>query len=159
VVAGIGSASDLAFRRERAGAAAAACVDADTADAVTGGISRAAPRAGPWLADVSPVGRSWPGARPGDAFLVEVRPDGTEGAPVGTAGPEGAPVGAGGPASGRGRDCAARAAGFPRRLPFLFLFVGGIVFLPGWHHIVAVQTGRMLDGLLRADDVSMKTTG
>jgi hypothetical protein len=41
----------------------------------------------------------------------------------------------------------------------LFLFVGGIVFLPGWHHIVAVQTGRMLDGLLRADDVSMKTTG
>jgi hypothetical protein len=41
----------------------------------------------------------------------------------------------------------------------LFFFVGGIVFLPGWHHIVAAQTSRMLDRSLRADDVSMKDHG
>jgi hypothetical protein len=29
------------------------------------------------------------------------------------------------------------------------------MFLPGWHHIVAAQTGRMLDRLFRLDDVSM----
>jgi hypothetical protein len=40
----------------------------------------------------------------------------------------------------------------------LFFFVGGIAFLPGWHHIVAAQTGRLLDESWRADDVSMKTT-
>jgi hypothetical protein len=48
----------LALRRERAGAGAADCVDADAADAVTGGISLAAPRAGPLLADGSPADRS-----------------------------------------------------------------------------------------------------
>jgi len=30
---------------------------------------------------------------------------------------------------------------------------------PGWHHIVAAQTGRKLDRPLRTDDVWMKTTG
>jgi len=30
---------------------------------------------------------------------------------------------------------------------------------PGWHHIVAAQTGRILDRPLRTDDVWMKTTG
>jgi hypothetical protein len=41
----------------------------------------------------------------------------------------------------------------------LFFFAGGIVILPGWHHIVAAQTGRILDRPLRSDDVWMKTTG
>jgi hypothetical protein len=40
----------------------------------------------------------------------------------------------------------------------LFFFVGGMFSFPGWHHIVAAQTGRMLDRSLRADDVSVKTT-
>jgi hypothetical protein len=43
-------------------------------------------------------------------------------------GPADAPVDPG--ASRRGRCAAARAAGFPLRLPFLFFLVGGIVFLP-----------------------------
>ncbi|HYB46137.1 MAG TPA: hypothetical protein VED20_02090 [Streptosporangiaceae bacterium] len=38
-----------------------------------------------------------------------------------------------------------------------FFFLGGIVVLPGWHHIVAAWTGCPLDPPLRADDVSVKT--
>jgi hypothetical protein len=30
---------------------------------------------------------------------------------------------------------------------------------PGWHHIVAAQTGQIPDRPLRSDDVWMKTTG
>jgi hypothetical protein len=41
----------------------------------------------------------------------------------------------------------------------LLFFLGGTVFPPGSRHIVAVSTGRRLDRSLRADDVSMKTTG
>ena len=84
--------------------------EADRADVVMGGISRAAPRSRPLLADVSPAGRSWPGARSADVFLVEVRPGGTAragagdepgGAPAG-AGPSDAPVGAVPVGRGRG---------------------------------------------------------
>jgi len=40
-----------------------------------------------------------------------------------------------------------------------FFFLGGIVVLPGWHHIVAASTGCPLATPLRADDVSVKTAG
>jgi hypothetical protein len=48
---------------------------------------------------------------------------------------------------------------FARRLLFLFFLVRGIVFLLGWHHIVAAWTGRALDGPLRAGDVWVTITG
>jgi hypothetical protein len=41
----------------------------------------------------------------------------------------------------------------------VFFFLGGIVVLPGRHHIVATKTGCALDTPLRADDVSVKTRG
>src|SRR5271163_138510 len=56
-------------------AAEAVAAGAERADAVTGGISGAALRSRPLLADVNPTGRSLPG----DVFL-EVRPGGTAGA-------------------------------------------------------------------------------
>jgi hypothetical protein len=38
-----------------------------------------------------------------------------------------------------------------------FFFLGGIVVLLGWHHIVAVLSGCPLDTPLRAVDVPVKT--
>src|SRR5580692_1552166 len=86
-----------------AGTAGADAAGADRAEVVMGGISRAAPRSRPLLADANPAGRSWPG----DCFL-EVRPGGTVGAgdepggaPAGAV-PADAPVGAVPVGRGRG---------------------------------------------------------
>src|SRR5580704_17117055 len=58
--------------------AGADAAGADRAEVVMGGISRAAPRSRPLLADANPAGRSWPGD-----FFLEVRPGGTVGVGVG----------------------------------------------------------------------------
>src|SRR5580658_1646873 len=125
---------------------------ADAADLATGGASlanSAVPRSRAFLAGARPAGRFWPGGvtgiRPAGVFLADVRPAGMSWAGAGPggalagilpadapdgAGPADGPGGAGGPLSRRGRGCAARGAELPRRLLFLFFFVGGIVFLP-----------------------------
>jgi hypothetical protein len=49
------------------------------------------------------------------------------------------------------------AAVVPRRRLLEFFFLGGIVVLFGWHHIVAAWSGCPLDTPLRAVDVPVKT--